>query len=201
MNIKLVLTTSLCFLFASAPLIADELENDFKKVKELVDQKAYSKALTELSWVKSKIEKLSVQRVQEFFPETLSGYTGGKFESSGALGMTSVERTYTKSDGGSIKVSLAGGSGGQNNPFAALAGFGKMAAMFPGAQTPGQETVRIAGRTAILESGEGKDAELTVFLDSGSMLKLESRDKDITGTLKSMAEGIKIAELDEYLRG
>ena len=182
-------------------LRADELDDDFKKVRELVDQKSYTKALTELSWVKNKIEKLNTKRVEDFFPEKLGEYVGGKFESSGALGMSSVERVYTKADGGTVKVSLAGGSGGQNNPFAALAGFGKMAAMFPGAQNPGQDTVRIAGRTGMMESGEGKDSELTVFLDSGSMLKLETKQHDAVGTLKTLAEAIKIAELDEYLRG
>ena len=192
------------FLYVVAPVAAraEELDDNLKKVRELVDQKLYSKALTELSWARTAIEKMHMKRVEDYFPEKVGEFAGGKFESSAALGMNNVERSYSKPGSSAIKVSLAGGSGGQNNPFAAIAGFGRMAAMMPGMQGTGKEQVRIAGRTAMLEAGEeqGK-SELTIFLESGSVLTLETSTKDAGSTLKTLAEGLKIAELDDYLKG
>ena len=69
-----------------------------------------------------------------------------------------------------------------------------------GAQSEGNETFRIGGRTANLAAENG-NPELTIFLNSGSILKLEMLNGSEKEELRQMAEAIKIDELDNYLRG
>ncbi len=198
--------TSLSFffsLFVTTPAVsrAEDLNEIFKRVNELVAEKNYSKAIEELGWAKKEIEKLNTTQIQSFFPETLGDFKGGKIEQGGALGITNIERTYKKdgSNGSSpeIKVSLTGGSGGSGTEgLGSLMAFGKMAAMMDGAQN----SFRISGKTATLtEVGSG--AELTIFLDSGSVLKFEGLYGIDGPTLRSLAEGFKLNDLDKYLKG
>ena len=82
-----------------------------------------------------------------------------------------------------------------------LAALGQMAAMMGGG-TPGSDTFRIGGRTATLQATPGSSSsDLTIFLDSGSMLKIESYDGVSGDVLKQMAENLKINDLDNYLKG
>ncbi|NDC37912.1 MAG: hypothetical protein EBZ48_07640 [Proteobacteria bacterium] len=106
-----------------------------------------------------------------------------------------VERPY-KNGAKEVKLSLTGG--GPAGALGGLAGIGKMAAMFGG--EAGQDTFRVQGRTAMLNSGEG-NAELQLFLDSGSILTLTSQEGATGADLKAMVEALKIDDLDNYLRG
>jgi len=201
---KLPIVFAVAFTF-SCPLalVADEVNQIFSKVNEYIAQKNYPKALEELQWAKQEIEKMNTGQLKSFFPDQLAGFTGGKLETNSALGFTAVERSYTKpGDAAKLKVSLTGGGGGAGaGALGGLAAFGKMAAMM-GAQENGSETVRISGRTAQMTTDDSrKSAELTVFLDSGSILKFEMDNSADSGTLRQLAEAININGLDGYLKG
>lgn len=174
---------------------ADELGDIFRKVQELADKQNYPKALEELAWAKQGLEKKNTAKLQTFLPDQILGYKGGKTEANFALGMMNVEKPYSN-DQGSINLSITGGSAGGGAGLGGLAQIGKMAALM-GAQN-GQETVRIAGRTATLEISDETNASLSIFLDSGSILKIEGAPAE---TLKSFAGAIKIDAIDSYLKG
>lgn len=183
----------ICFMLSSAK--AEDLNEIFKRVNDYTTQKKYTKALEELGWARKEIEKLHTDQLRAYFPDELAGYKGDKMESNSMLGLTNLERNYVK-DNSSVKVSLSGGSGGAAGGFGNLAALGKMAAMMGG--QPGSETIRIGGHTATMATSEGNNAELTVYLDSGSVLSLQGADAE---TLKKMAEALKLSDLDTYLKG
>ena len=203
---KIISIFSACLLFLT-PYIAraEDLNEIFKRVNEFVAAKNYSKAIEELAWAKKEIEKLNAGQINTFFPDTLGEFKGGEIEQGAALGIMNTSRTYTKASAGlgeygqpTVIISLTGGAGGGSGSegLGGLMALGKMAAMMDG----GQNTFRINGKTANLtEMGDG--ASLTVFLDSGSVLKLEGQNGVNGAQLKSMAESLKLVELDRYLKG
>ena len=198
---RLLLVAAVLSSFALAQFAAAEDINEiFKKVNDLVAAKNYSKALDELSWAKKEIERLHMTQLQSFLPETVGEFKGGKAKQESALGFTTLERPYTRADGTQIKVSLTGGSaGGAGEGLGGLMAMGKMAAMM---DPSGQGTVRISGRTAMLQNDEeAKTGELSIFLDSGGILKLEMENNGKADVLKSFAETLKISDLDAYLKG
>ena len=180
---------------------AEDLNTIFQKVNELVGKKAYSAALKELEWAKKELDKQNTLQIQSFLPDQLGGFTGDRFEANNILGIQNIERVYKKADGGStVKVSLTGGSGGAANIFGGIAALGNMAGMM--GEQPGQDMFRIAGKTATLSTDPDlKTSELTVTLESGSILKFEGDTRTDGPTLKSMAEAVKVADLDNYLKG
>lgn len=202
MSKKLLVALSI-FCASAHPVFAEELDAIFKKVNEYVAAKNYTKAIEELSWAQKELEKLNSGRLGAFFPDKLGAFQAGKFEANNALGLMNAEREYKDASGSvALKVSLTGGaSAGGQSGLGGLAALGRMAAMMGGNQ-PGQETVRIAGRTAMLEKPEGANrAELTVFLDSGAILKLEQQTSSDTDALKKLAESLDLNSLDNYLKG
>lgn len=178
--------------------VAEDLNKIFENVNTFIEKKNYTKALEELNWAKNEIGKMHITAIKGFFPDTLAGFTGDKAKSNNVMGMTNVERTY-KGTAGQVKVSLVGGTKG--GAMGGLAGLGRMAAMMGGQN--GQESLRIAGQTATLNTKSSRP-ELSVFLESGGILKVEGL-KGITGDnsaqLKTVAEAIQIAELNKYLSG
>jgi hypothetical protein len=75
---------------------------------------------------------------------------------------------------------------------------GQMAAMMGG--QAGTDSFRMDGRTAMLEKRDDS-AELTVFLDGGSMLKFEQQDSNDGEALKKFANSFKIADIEKHLKG
>lgn len=197
---KILLATALALSLVPGTGAAEDVNAIFKKVNDLITAKNYAKALEELGWAQKEIEKMNVTQIQSYFPDSLAGYTGSKFESNSALGMTNLERQYTKGTE-QVKLSLSGSSpgGAGAGGLGGLAAFGRMAAMMGGGQ--GGDTFRIAGRTATLQKEEGNSPQLTVFLDSGSVLNLEGQRGTTADSLKAMAEALKLNDLDNYLRG
>lgn len=197
---KILFPALLLGLLWAGPVFADDINSIFERVNDFIAKQNYSKALEELSWARKEIEKMHLAKVQSFIPNTLAGFTGGKIESNSALGMSNIERTYTKGSQ-QIKLSLAGGSGASSDAFGGIAALGRMAAMMQGS-VPGQETFRILGRTANLQSFTDQNrADLTIFLNSGSTLRLELDGSTSGQILRTAAEQLKINELDTYLSG
>ncbi|MCB0334333.1 MAG: hypothetical protein KDD55_12580 [Bdellovibrionales bacterium] len=195
---SLVSVICVCACTYASSARAEDLNKIFENVNNFITQKNYTKALEELDWAKNEIGKMHVDALKGFFPDSLAGYNGGEVESSSALGMTNIERTYNGVVG-QVKVSLVGG--GKGGAMGGLAGLGRMAAMMGGQN--GQESLRINGQTATLDTRSSRP-ELNVFLESGGILKVEGLkgfNKDNSSQLKSVAEAIKIAELNKYLSG
>lgn len=189
----------MCVLAGWKLLRAEELDTIFGRVNEFVKAANYAKALNELEWARKEIEKKHSAKLLSFFPDTLAGFSGAKAEISSVLGISNIERKYQKG-AQSVRVSLTGSSGAPGAGLGGLAAFGRMAAMMGG--EAGQETIRIAGRTATLSAEQGASgAELTVFLDSGSMLKFEMSGGSDAETLKAMANAVNLDGLDKYLKG
>ena len=192
---KFLLVLILSILSASTA-VAEDLNKIFAKVNEYVAAENYSKAIKELEWAKKELEKLNGGKLGKMLPDTLVGFRGGKLERSSALGFNNLERKYSK-DKQSFTISITGGSGSAG--LGGLAALGQMGALM-GSQ-PGVDTFRLDGKTANLDTN-GRNPVLTVFLESGSILKLESRGINDEGkTIKSAAEAIKIGSLDQYLAG
>jgi hypothetical protein len=191
---------SLCSVLASynsTDAYAEDLKPIFEKVQQYYQEKNYAKALEELSWAQKEIEKANTQATVSFFPDEVDGFKGGKVENVNVFGITNIERTYKKSSD-SIKVSLLGGSKGQQNPLGGLAAMGQMAAMMGG--QAGMDSFRMDGRTATLEKQDDA-ATLTVFLDGGSMMKFEMNGSSDAGGLKKFANSFKIADIEKHLKG
>lgn len=180
------------------PVRAEDIDAIFKKVKEYSAAENYTKAIEELAWAKKELEKAHFAKIETFFPNQIAGFQGEQATSQSAVGITTMEKTY-KNGTDEIKLSLAGGAAG-GGAMAGFAALGRMAGMM-GTQ-PGVDTFRIEGRTATLETRNGR-ADLTVFLESGSFLKLEQRQAKDGATVKSVAEALKdsIVKLDGYLKG
>lgn len=183
------------FLGGSVIASAEDLTVIFKKVGELVEQKNYPGAISELSWAKEELEKLHQARLKEILPGDVEGFKGNEPEVQSALGFTTLEREYVKGEQ-TITLSLSGGSGGE--AMGGLAGLAKMGMMMGGSQ-PGMNKVRIGSLTGSLNTSDSP--ELTVFLDSGSIVQLRSGDGVKGDFLKKFAEALKLAELDSYLKG
>lgn len=191
-------------LIAMSPLAAaaEDINEIFKKVNEYVASKNFPKALEELNWAKKEIEKQNQDALRSFLPDQLAGFIGEKFEATNAFGISNIERSYKK-DSTTVRISLTGGSGASGaSPFGGIAALGSMAAMMGAQQGTGHDTLRVAGRTATLDLEEGSDnGSLTVFLESGSILKLEMDSGASRTALTSVAEAIKLNDLDNYLKG
>lgn len=194
MNKFLTILLSL-FLFSSLSY-AEDINDIFKRVNDFIAQKNYSKAMSELDWAKKEIEKMHYARVEEFFPDEIVGFKGAPAKKSAALGLSNFEREYTGAEG-QIRLSLVGGAGDANQGLGGLMQLGKMAAMY---QAPGQDSFRISGKTAVLDTNDSSP-KVSVYLDSGAVLQLDAQDGVKAETLKKFAEAIKVAELDAYLKG
>jgi hypothetical protein len=195
MRINHLLVFLLFFVFVGGAS-AEDLSTLFQRVNQYSSSGNYTKALEELAWARKEIEKMHMTKLTSLLPESIAGHTGQPTKSEGALGFTSVNRIYSKGNS-QIELSISGSSSMSGGPMGGLAGLGRMAAMM--ANTPGNETFRIDGRTANLEMA-GSNSSLTVFLNSGSILKLQGRGTN-ADTLKEAARGINIGNIDSYLSG
>lgn len=196
---KISVVTIGCFLLANV-LSAEDVNQIFENTKKYIADKNYTKALEELSWASKEIEKMHMQRMHDFFPDKLGEFSGDKFNDNAVLGMTNLERAYSRGSA-SIKLSLLGSSKGSGGPMAGLAGLGQLAAMFQG-QVPGQESFRIKGRTAQVNSQDPSRAELMLFLNNGTMLQAVAISGEVeVADLKQLVEGLDLDALETYLKG
>lgn len=205
MSIARPLSASLKYLLLSSVIVSavpvsrchgEELKDLLGRVQKLADEKNFPKALEELNWVQKELQKQHSTQLERFFPNEIKGFKGDKVKANAALGFSQVERTYTKGEQ-TITLSLAGGSsaGGIGN----LAQLGKFAAMM-GTES-GQETIRVHGKTAQLEGDDESQYALSIFLESGSVLKLDASSGIKSTELKDFAEAILVEDLDKYLKG
>lgn len=181
-------------LLAHGIVTADDIDKIAAKVSEYIAAGNYPKALEEMAWYQKEIEKLHFARILEFFEEELEGFKRQQPETQSTAGFSTVEAMYSKGND-RIKVVLTGSSGGRAGAMGGLAAFGHLAAMQGVAA--GQDTFRLNGFTATLNHRQRRP-ELSVFLDSGWMLKITAPD---AATARGFANALPIVELNEYLKG
>ena len=185
---------SLCF--TSQPALGEDINEVFKKVNEYVQQKNYPKAMEELTWAQKELEKLHQERLSQLLPAEVEGFKGGDTQVQQMMGFSNIERDYTNGEK-NIRLAISGTSG--TDGMGGLAGIAKMGMMM-GATQAGRDQFRINGRTASLDTTNGSP-ELSVFLESGSVLQLTTSEGVDGPALKKFAEALKIADLDNYLKG
>jgi hypothetical protein len=184
-------------LLVMLPIVvqAEDLSKILERVGKFAQDENYTKALEELKWAQNELDKLHTAHLGTFFPEKIQEFAGDKIKPASVLGMVELKRTYRKGNEQVLLSLIGGSSGATGNPFGQIARFGALM----GGQN-GQETLRINGKTSTLkDEGKGR-AELTMFLDSGFMLKLESRDAR-GDALRAMAETLDVDNLEKYLKG
>ena len=190
---RTLLAASLASLFLSQPALAEDINEVFKKVNEYVQQKNYPKAMEDLGWAQKELEKMHQARLSELLPGEIDGFKGGDTQVQQVMGFSNIEREYSNGEK-SVRVAISGAEG-----MGGLAGIAKTGMMMGGTQA-GKDQFRIAGRTANLDTTSGTP-ELTIFLESGSLLQLSTSEGVDGPALKKFAEGLKIADLDSYLKG
>lgn len=148
-------------------------------------------ALEEAKWCVTQLEQLKQSKSSSYFKDEINGYKGEKLNSQQTMGISIVERSYSK-NGQVIKVSLSGGvSDSMNNAFAAIASFGLQAVQ--------GEKIRIQRRTAVIVNNNAKLTQVIVTLKSSGMLTFESKntsDDDIV----AFAKAFPVADLDDSRR-
>ncbi len=190
-----------CLLVPLSSASAEDVNEIFKKVNELIAAENYPKAIEELAWAEKEIQKKHFKKLGTMIPETLAGFEGEPLKTQSVMGIETIERTYKKGRE-KIRLSITGGSSA--NAAGGFAALGRMAAAM-GTTQPGSDTFRIDGRTATLVSQNNR-SEVSVVLESGSLLKLELRNskepaESQSTLLRAAIDEMKIAPLDSYLKG
>lgn len=190
----------LCAVLLAAnviPAVAEELQALVAKVTSFAEQGNYPKALEELAWVEKELQKRHTDKLTSLLPASISGLEGQPVQAQSALGMSTLERAYGQG-GQRIKLSLTGTGSSGAAAGGGLAALGRMGAMM--GQQPGTDTFRVDGRTATLRT-QGNRSELTLFMESGAILKLEQSGSKDGSALKEAVESMQLDKLDAYLKG
>ncbi len=178
--------------FAAAPVVfaEDTPADTCASAASLFKDGDIEGALEEAQWCVTQLEQLKQGKVSAFFKDEINGFKGGKLDHQQAMGISMIERNYSK-DGKIIKVSLSGGaSGAANNAFAALASFGM--------QSVNGKKLRIQRRTAIASAEDGNN-QIVVTLKSGGVLTFESNDLN-SDDVTDFAKAFPVADLDDSRR-
>jgi len=159
------------------------------EASRLIEDEDFVGALDEAEWCVESLRQLKQQRTLTVFPDDVDGFSGGEIDNQSAMGMTIIERQYTRDDQ-SVSVSLTGGVAGGG--LAALAQFAS------GMGGAGGKKMRVQKRTVIDMSDEGGQAEFMVQLKSGGMLMISSDDMD-SDALIGFVRAFPIEKLDDSL--
>lgn len=170
----------------------DESADACEEAARLIRGNDLDGALDEARWCLESLEQLRSDRTFALFPETLEGYAGGELESQNAMGMTMMNRSYTREGGanGTIDVSLASGAAGSG--LAALAQMG----MSLGGQG---RKLRVRRRTVVDTSDGQGSANFLVELRSGGMLTIASSDVASDDVL-DFVKAFPIEKLDDAMK-
>lgn len=184
---------AVCFLFVAVPDASAQDLDACDEFKRFVERGEYPTALEELSWCRQAIEDLHFERIGQILERTIEGYEPGDAAVEGAMGIASVQLTYTKG-GEEVELSLTSGSGQAQAGLSSLGALAGLANAM-GVRAEGQSRVRVAGMTGQLEEKDDGSASLVVTMDGGMILTVNAPDAD---TAEAFAEAV-IPELDDYL--
>ncbi len=154
----------------------------------LIGEDDFTGALDEAKWCVESLQQLRQQATLTVFPDSVDNYVGSEVNNQSAMGMTIIERTYSK-DSSTISVSLTTGVAGGG--LAALAQLGM------GMSGTGKK-IRVQKRTVLDMSDANGESQYMVQLKSGGMLTVSSSDLSAEQLLPFVRE-FPIAELDDAL--
>jgi hypothetical protein len=187
---------TLLFAFPSTLLAEESFEDLIKSAQEAKSQGKYGKAIADLGWASKQLEAAHSKKIAGFLPSDVGEFKGSEVETSGAIGMLSIEKHYKAASGASIKLSITGSAGGEGGGgLGGFAGMAQMAAMMGGG--PGVETVRVKGHRATIDNSSG---EPRLMLNvAGFVVQVEPADGAVTKEqLVAVAEAIDIKGFEAY---
>jgi hypothetical protein len=142
-------------------------------------------ALEEARWCLESLEQVAQAKQTELFSTEIGGWVRGKVNQQKAMGISTIDATYSKDDK-SIKVELTGGAAGSMGALAAISQLGMAQA---------GNKVRIQRYTAIVSESD-RDIDIMIGLKQGGMLNFSSSNagKDV---VIEFAKAFPIKELDQ----
>lgn len=190
-------------LFVLSPCLAraeEDIAEILKRVEEFKNAGKFAQALNELSWAEKELQRMHVEKLKAFFPETVPGFTAGEYKVNNAMGLLSIERGYRSAEGGQYQATMAGSAtaeGAAAQGMGALAGLAQMASMM---EAGGQsEAVRIKGSRGMLANVNGR-MELNLPLSGGLFFKVEQSGNNGTkDQLLQIANALDPEAINQYL--
>ena len=160
----------------------------------LIEENDFANALDEAKWCVESLEQLKRERTFTVFPDEIDGFVGGELQNESALGMSMIEREYSR-DGDIISVSLI--SGGVGGGFGA-GGLAALAQLGLGAGGAGKK-IRVQKRTVIDMSESSGNAQFLVQLKSSQGMLTISSDNLSSDEVLTFVRAFPIKDLDEAL--
>jgi hypothetical protein len=191
MNYPTRIVTTALLLATTHTVIAQSAEEAATACTEaarLIGEDDLVGALDEARWCVESLQQLRQQATLTVFPDSVDGFAGGELDNQSAMGMTIIERSYSK-DGGNVSVSLTTGVAGGG--LAALAQLGM-------GMGGGGKKIRVQKRTVIDMSEANGESQYMVQLKSGGMLTISSSDLDAEQLL-TFVKAFPIEKLDDAL--
>lgn len=182
--------TTLTSLLVGSPVMAQSAEEAATACSEaarLIGEDDLVGALDEAKWCVESLQQLRQQATLTVFPDTVDGFVGGEIDNQSAMGMTIIERMYSK-EGSDVSVSLTTG----------VAGGGLAALAQLGMGMGGGQKIRVQKRTVLDMSEAGGEAQYMVQLKSGGMLNISSSNLNAEQLLP-FVKAFPIADLDDAL--
>lgn len=192
MKTAVIIISTAAIMTIGSPVMAQSAEEAATACNEaarLIGEDDLVGALDEAKWCVESLQQLRQQATLTVFPDAVDGFEGGEIDNQSAMGMTIIERRYSK-DGQDVGVSLTTGVAGGG--LAALAQLGM------GMGAGSGKKIRVQKRTVLDMSEPGGDAQYMVQLKSGGMLNITSSDLDAEALLP-FVKAFPIAELDDAL--
>jgi len=168
---------------------AEDAANACREAAGLIAEEDFDGALDEAKWCVESLEQIRRQRTLTVFPDSVEGFGGGELENQSAMGMTIMNRSYTR-DEDEIDVALTTGAAGSG--LAALAQMGMSLGGGSGRK------IRVQKRTVLDMSEAEGEAQYLVQLKSGGMLTIGSSTL-ASGEVLEFVRAFPIRELDEAL--
>ena len=160
----------------------------------MIEENDFSNALDEAKWCVESLEQLKRERTYTVFPDEIDGFVGGELQNESALGMSMIERAYTR-DGDIISVSLVSGVAGGG---IAAGGLAALAQLGLGAGGAGKK-IRVQKRTVIDMSESSGNAQFLVQLKSTQGMLTISSENLSSDEVLTFVRAFPIKDLDEAL--
>ena len=188
----LVLAFIACFIL---PLQADEVTTSIDKAKSLYAAGKLSEAVQELNYAIAHIRTAQMDKFKTAFPAALSGWKANDFNADAASmtflgGGISVARTYEKSDGNSVSITMVTDSPLMSSVMMMISN-----PMFLG----GNKLVTINNEKAVEEwNADDNYGQLQIVLDNKMLITVEGNgvSKD---DLYAYAKALNFAKFKELM--
>lgn len=194
-----ILLTGLSPYVASANAVDDAADACIEAARLIREEDDISGAIEEAEWCLEGMTQLKEEIKLSLLPDEIEGFVGGEISNQNVLGMSVIERDYTRDDE-SLKLAITtSGSGGGAGGLGALGELGKLfenAGAMGGAATG--RKVRVQKRT-VLASDDGGEGSLNVTLKSGGSLSITSQQLD-SEELLDFLRSFPLADLDDALK-